>query len=174
MRRPVSVKPFFDFFFLLLDFFVFQIVPIEPSRLRRHPSRGEVGPGLSRSHLISAVELGCLDTISFFLCPFFFLPVFSIFHREISSQDRLGTTIVNSVDPEHPLFCGEFFTLGRAFPSLNMVQLALWPELLQTLEKAIVNRKDSTCEDRLSQIYFERRYVHCEHIKRSGRGFKCQ
>jgi hypothetical protein len=38
MRRPVSVKPFFHFFFLLLDFFFSQIVPIEPSRLCRHPS----------------------------------------------------------------------------------------------------------------------------------------
>jgi hypothetical protein len=28
----------------------------------------------------------------------FFLP-FPAFHGEISSQDRLGTTIVNSVDP---------------------------------------------------------------------------
>src|SRR5712664_2557234 len=35
-----------------------------------------------RSHLISAVELGCLDTISllsFFLCSFFFLPAFPSF-----------------------------------------------------------------------------------------------
>ena len=46
----------------------------------------EAGPGLSRSHLISAVELGCSDTISllscmlFFFFPcmlFFFLPAFS-------------------------------------------------------------------------------------------------
>jgi hypothetical protein len=36
----------------------------------------------------------------------FFLP-FPVFHREISSQDRPGTTIANSVDPYHPLFCGE-------------------------------------------------------------------
>ena len=36
----------------------------------RHPSlRGKAGPGVSRSHLISAVELGCLDTLS--LLPFF-------------------------------------------------------------------------------------------------------
>jgi hypothetical protein len=46
-----------------------------------------VGPGLSRSHLISAVELGCLDTVSLcFLCSFapfsVFLP-FPVFHREI-------------------------------------------------------------------------------------------
>jgi hypothetical protein len=61
------------------------------------------GPGLSRSHLISAVELGCLDTLSlfsfFFLCSFSFFLSFPVFHREISSQDRLGTTIANSVDP---------------------------------------------------------------------------
>src|SRR6266446_5109375 len=46
-----------------------------------------VGPGPSRSHLISAVELGCLDTISlfsffplsFFLCSFFFFPAFPSF-----------------------------------------------------------------------------------------------
>ena len=38
----------------------------------------EVGPGLSRSHLISAVELGCLDLfLSFLSCMLlFFLPVF--------------------------------------------------------------------------------------------------
>jgi hypothetical protein len=34
----VSVNPFLHFFFLLLYFFFFQIVPIEPSRLCRHPS----------------------------------------------------------------------------------------------------------------------------------------
>jgi hypothetical protein len=39
-----------------------------------------------------------LDTLSFFLCSFFFLPVFSTFHREISNQDRLATTIANSLD----------------------------------------------------------------------------
>ena len=41
MRRPVSVKSFLSFFplfFLLLCFFFFQVVPIEPSRLCRHPS----------------------------------------------------------------------------------------------------------------------------------------
>jgi hypothetical protein len=54
-----------------------------------------------RSHLISAVELGCFHTISllsFFAPSSFFLP-FPVFHREISSQDRLGTMIANSVDP---------------------------------------------------------------------------
>jgi hypothetical protein len=66
--------------------------------------RRELGQmGLSRSHLISAVELGCLDTLSlfsfFFLCSFSFFLSFPVFHREISSQDRLGTTIANSVDP---------------------------------------------------------------------------
>jgi hypothetical protein len=36
---------------------------------------------------------------SSFLAPFsFFLP-FPVSHREISTQDRLGTTIANSVDP---------------------------------------------------------------------------
>ncbi len=45
-------------------------------------SRREVGPGVSRSHLISAVELGCLNTISllFFAPLSFFLP-FPVFHR---------------------------------------------------------------------------------------------
>ena len=62
------------------------------------PLLKETGPGLSRSHLISAVKLGCLDTL-FFLCSCFFLPAFSTFHREISNQDPLGTTIANSVDP---------------------------------------------------------------------------
>src|SRR6266705_7175154 len=43
-------------------------------------ARREVGPGVSRSHLISAVELGCWETISFFSCMlFFFLPVFPSF-----------------------------------------------------------------------------------------------
>jgi hypothetical protein len=32
----------------------------------------EAGPGLSRSHLISAVELGCSDTISLLSCMLFF------------------------------------------------------------------------------------------------------
>src|SRR4029077_3937618 len=52
---------------------------------------GSWAPGLSRSHLDSAVELGCLDI--FLVCSFpFFLP-FPAFHREISSQDRLATTL---------------------------------------------------------------------------------
>jgi hypothetical protein len=59
----------------------------------------EAGPGLRRSHLISAVELGCVDTISFLYAPFSFFRPFSVFRREISSQDRLATTIANSVDP---------------------------------------------------------------------------
>src|SRR6267143_4248064 len=60
----------------------------------------EVGPGLSRSHLISAVELGCLDLfLSFLVCSFsFFLPFFN-FPQRNSSQDRLATAIANSVDP---------------------------------------------------------------------------
>jgi hypothetical protein len=66
----------------------------------------EVGPGLSRSHLISAVELGCLDL---FLSSCLSL----IFHREISSQDRLATTTTNSVDPQHTPFCGQLFPLGH-------------------------------------------------------------
>ena len=92
-----------------------------------------VGPGLSRSHLISAVELGCLDTVSLFflfsfppsfLAPFsFFLPL-PVFHREISSQDRLGTTIANSVDPSHPLFCRELFTLGHG--AHRFLAIAQW------------------------------------------------
>jgi hypothetical protein len=56
----------------------------------------EAGPGVGRSHLISAVEFGCSDTSFFFLvCAFsFFLP-FPIFHRDTSSQDHLATTIAN-------------------------------------------------------------------------------
>jgi hypothetical protein len=49
------------------------------------PLAKETGPGLSRSHLISAVELGCLgyplsfSPLSFFLAPFFFFPAFPRF-----------------------------------------------------------------------------------------------
>ena len=46
MRRPVSVKaflPFFCFFFPFLYFFFFQIVPVEPRRLYRHPSIRTLG-----------------------------------------------------------------------------------------------------------------------------------
>ena len=47
MRRPVSVKTFLSFFsFLFIYFFFFQIVPIQPSRLCRHPS--------IRTHSLSA------------------------------------------------------------------------------------------------------------------------
>ena len=42
MRRPVSVKAFFHFFFLLLCLF-FQMIPIEPSRLCHHPSIRTLG-----------------------------------------------------------------------------------------------------------------------------------
>jgi hypothetical protein len=55
-------------------------------------STGLLMEGLSRSHLNSAVELGCLDLLLSFCLSL-------IFHREISCQDRLATTIANSVDP---------------------------------------------------------------------------
>ena len=64
------------------------------------PLAKETGPGLSRSHLISAVELGSwigISLLSFLLLFSFFLP-FPVFPREISRQDRLGTTIANSLD----------------------------------------------------------------------------
>jgi len=74
-----------------------------PGRIPLFPLAKETGPGVSRSHLISAVELGCLGyPLSSFLllCSFFsFFLTFSVFHREISRQDRLGTTIANSLDP---------------------------------------------------------------------------
>ena len=43
----------------------------------------------------------------FFLFCYFFLSscLSSVFHRKTSRQDRLGTTIANSLDPEHPPFC---------------------------------------------------------------------
>ena len=50
----------------------------------------EAGPGVGRSHLISAVELGCSDAISLLSCTFFFffscmlfffLPVFPVFQQ---------------------------------------------------------------------------------------------
>jgi len=74
--------------------FSFQQVLLPVNRPLFPLSKG-TGPGLSRSHLISAVELGCLDAISLFS---FFLP-FPVSHSEISSQDQLGTMIANSVDP---------------------------------------------------------------------------
>lgn len=37
-----------------------------------------------------------------------------VFHKEISRQDRLGTTIANSVDPQYPDFC--FPQTHFAFP----------------------------------------------------------
>src|SRR5438105_4694103 len=33
-----------------------------------------------------------------------YLGTASVFHRKTSRQDRLGTTIANSLDPEHPPF----------------------------------------------------------------------
>ena len=80
------------------------------------------GPGPSRSHLISAVEFDCLNTISLlsslFLCSSFFplslllfLPDFPSFHREISSQDRLGLSRGHS---------------ERCATTLPSVSLVLW------------------------------------------------
>ena len=53
----------------------------------------------------------------------FFLP-FAVFHKEISSQDRLGTMIANSVDPWHPRFCRELFPLGHG--AQRFVAIAQW------------------------------------------------
>jgi hypothetical protein len=78
-------------------------------------SRREVGPGLGRSHLISAVELGCLDTISlaFSFAPFsFFLP-FLLFHREIFAPGSLRNDDRELRRPPASPFCEEFFTLGH-------------------------------------------------------------
>src|ERR1700693_3982748 len=66
-----------------------------PDNRPRFPLAKETGPGLSRSHLISAVELGSwIDSLFslFFVLFSFFLP-FPVFPREISRQDRLATTI---------------------------------------------------------------------------------
>ena len=54
----------------------------------------------------------------------FFLLVFPSFQREIASQDRLGTTIANSVDPSIPFFVGVFFTLGHG--AQRFVAIAQW------------------------------------------------
>src|ERR1700746_1608773 len=104
MRRPVSFKDVF-LFLSCKDVFSFCFSlpscgflriragpPLSPS-FHPHSCRlsTEAGPGVRRSHLISAVELGCL----FLVCSFFFLPFFRpfpVFHREISSQDRLAKT----------------------------------------------------------------------------------
>ena len=50
---------------------------------------------------------------------FFFLPVFPVFHREISSQDRLATTIADSVDLCRPCFAGSSSLWATA-------RIALW------------------------------------------------
>jgi hypothetical protein len=114
MRRPVSVKSVLSFF-LPSSFFSVQIVPMESSRLCRHPSirtlfferlslgaswvysiqqvllpgnrplfplAKETGPGLNRSHLISAVEFGCLDTIPRFSLLLFLSSCLSQFFPE--------------------------------------------------------------------------------------------
>jgi len=108
-------------------------VPIQPSRLCRHPSirtlcwaivarcklgvldsvgaatcestsvppfRRELVQDLSQSpDLGGRARLFGYHLSSYFFAPVsFFLP-FPVFHREISSQDRPGTTIANSVDP---------------------------------------------------------------------------
>ena len=96
------------------------------------------GPGVSRSHLISAVQLGSWIESPFFLFLLlfsFFLP-FLVFPREISRQDRLGTTIANSLDPWHPLFRRELFSLGhRTHRFLAIVQrfvhLSIHPQPMQ-------------------------------------------
>ena len=46
-----------------------------------------------------------------------------VFHKEISRQDRLGTTIANSVDPQHPDFC--FPQAHFAFP--KYIAVGNWP-----------------------------------------------
>jgi hypothetical protein len=49
--------------------------------------------------------LDAIAGLSFFYVSFFFRCLFPVFHKEISRQDRLATTIANSVDPQHPRFC---------------------------------------------------------------------
>src|SRR5487761_169533 len=49
---------------------------------------------------VASVSTG-LRFLSFFLSP--------VFHRKISRQDRLGTTIAHSIDPQHPRFLSPSF-----------------------------------------------------------------
>src|SRR5713226_2412297 len=68
------------------------------------PFRRELVQALSQSPYLGGRARLFLDTISllfffFSFAPFSFLLPFPAFHREISSHDRLGTTIANSVDP---------------------------------------------------------------------------
>ena len=128
MRRPVSGK-LISCFSSFSFFFFFQIVPIEPSRLCRpfhphsllsdcrsvqvgctrfsrccylisdlcSPFRRELVQALSQSPDLGGRARLFGYYLSFFLLSFFLL--FPVFDREISSQDRLGTTIANSLDP---------------------------------------------------------------------------
>src|SRR5260370_19025125 len=77
------------------------------------PLRRELIQDLSQSpDLGGRARLFGYHLSSYFFAPVsFFLP-FPVFHREISSQDRPGTTIPNSVDPYPPLLCAVPFTRG--------------------------------------------------------------
>src|SRR5260370_30448337 len=89
------------------------------------PFRRELIQDLSQSpDLGGRARLFGYHLSSYFFAPIcFFLP-FPVLHRESSSQDPPATTIANSVDPQPPLFWGEFFTLGHG--AHRLVAIAPW------------------------------------------------
>jgi hypothetical protein len=155
MRRPVSVKDVFSFCFLFPSCGFLRIRAGPPLSPSFHPyswlsdfrsvhggrspysrccylifdlgSRlsTEAGPGVRRSHLISAVELGCLDTISLLSCMLLFLlPAFPGFPQR---NFELGSPSNDDRQFRRPLaspFGGEFFTLGRG--AYRFLAIAQW------------------------------------------------
>src|ERR1019366_2978933 len=118
MRRPVDVKTHFRFLLSVSLFPFSQAASV--ATLRR-----ELVQDLSQSpDLGGRARLFGYHLSSYFFAPVsFFLP-FPVFHREISSQDRPGTTIANSVAPQPPLFCRQLFTLGHG--AHRFLAIAQW------------------------------------------------
>ena len=66
--------------------------------------------------------------------PLISLCLFPAFHKEISRQDRLQTTIANSIDPLHPRFCPS--ACAFPFPKLDRCRHRItskktWPRTLK-------------------------------------------
>src|SRR6266481_9729243 len=78
-----------------------------------------------RSHLISAVELGCWDTLSLFSrMLFFFLPVFLSFPQRNFEPGSPSNDDRQLHRPLASLFFGELFTLGHG--AHRFVAIAQW------------------------------------------------
>jgi DNA-binding XRE family transcriptional regulator len=97
----------------------------------------------------SAASVSTTPLFSLF-CYFFLSSCLArVFQREISRQDRPGTTIGNSLDPQHPSFCP--FSSAFRFPKVDR----RWRPIAQMMpknDKALIRKSAGLTQVRLAKL----------------------